>query len=320
MLDALKSNTGSFPSVELLHQDGKYRLSFAGRDPTRPLAPKLRDAEQRFAWMDEQGIDHQVTGGWLDSFGYELPAAEGAAWSRFINEHLISATSGSDKLTPLGTVPLQDGELAAEVLTEALAAGFPGVMIGTLPFGSSGNLDDPALDPFWQTASDLGATVFIHPMFGCGDPRLADYEMMNAVGRATDTTTAVARLLFSGHFLKYTGMKVVLPHGGGALPYLLGRLIRNYDVHRDQCADPAEGMRRVYFDSLVFEADSLRYLCGKFGAGRVMRGSDYPVPIGDLEPVKVVRQAGLEEFEAGQILGETAAGIFGIKASCGYRG
>ncbi|MCH7711464.1 MAG: amidohydrolase family protein, partial [Proteobacteria bacterium] len=226
MLDALKSGAGSFPSVELLHQDGKYRLSFAGRDPTRPLAPKLRDAEQRFAWMDEQGIDHQVTGGWLDSFGYELPAAEGAAWSRFINEHLISATAGSDKLTPLGSVPLQDGELAAEVLTEALAAGFPGVMIGTLPFGDSGNLDDPALDPFWQTASDLGATVFIHPMFGCGDPRLADYEMMNAVGRATDTTTAVARLLFSGHFLKYTGMKVVLPHGGGALPYMLGRLIR----------------------------------------------------------------------------------------------
>ena len=70
----------------------------------------------------------------------------------------------------------------------------------------------------------------------------------------------------------------------------------------------------------MFEADSLRYLCAKFGAGRVMLGSDYPFPIGDLEPVKVVRQADLEEIEAGRILGETAAGVFGIKASCGYRG
>ncbi|MCH7543280.1 MAG: amidohydrolase [Proteobacteria bacterium] len=320
MLDALKSGAGSFPSVELLHKDDKYRLSFAGRDPTRPLSPKLRDAEQRLAWMGEQGIDHQVTSGWLDSFGYELPAAEGAAWSRFINEHLISATAGSDKLTPLGSVPLQDGKMAAEVLSEALEAGFPGVMIGTLPFGGSGNLDDPTLDPFWQTASDLGATVFIHPMFGCGDPRLLDYEMMNAVGRGTDTTTAVARLLFSGHFLKYTGMKVVLPHGGGALPYMLGRLIRNYDVHRDQCADPAEGMRRVYFDSIVFDADTLRYLRGKFGAGRIMLGSDYPFPIGDLEPVKVVREAGLEEIEVGQILGETAARIFRVETPCGCQG
>jgi aminocarboxymuconate-semialdehyde decarboxylase len=320
MLDALKSQAGSFPSIELLHEDDKYRLAFAGGKPTRPLSPKLRDAGQRFAWMNEQGIDHQVTGGWLDSFGYELPAAEGAGWSRFINEHLISATAGADKLTPLATVPLQDGELAAECLREALDAGFPGVMIGTLPFGGSGNLDDAALDPFWQTASDLGATVFIHPMFGCGDPRLADYEMMNAVGRGTDTTTAVARLLFSGHFLKYGGMKVVLPHGGGALPYMLGRLNRNYVTHPDQCADPAEGLSKLYFDSIVFEADTLRYLCNKVGAGRVMVGSDYPFPIGDLEPVKVVRQAGFEEIEARQILGETAARIFRIKAPCGCQG
>lgn len=312
MLAALKKDIGRFPSVELLAEGDHYRLAFAGRAPTRPLSPKLRDADQRLEWMDGQGIDAQVTGGWLDSFGYELPGEEGAEWSRFLNAYLMQGTEDVNRLTPLATVPLQSGKLAAKVLDEAMNEGFAGVMIGTQPHGDSGNLDDPDLDPFWDAASALGATVYLHPMFGCGDPRLQDYDMMNAVGRGVDTTTAVARLLFSGHFLKFRGMNVVLSHGGGAIPYIMGRLARNRNIHEGEFADPVAGFQKLYFDSVLFDPATLKFLIELAGTDKVVLGSDYPFPIGDPEPAKVVTGAGLNEDATRMILGETAARLFKI--------
>ncbi|MDX1483768.1 MAG: amidohydrolase family protein [Alphaproteobacteria bacterium] len=311
-LAALKKDIANFPSVELLAEDDHYRLAFAGRPPTRPLSPKLRDADQRLEWMDGQCIDAQVTGGWLDSFGYELPPEEGAAWSRFLNGYLMEGTGATDRLTPLATVPLQSGDLAATVLEEAMKAGFGGVMIGTQPHGDSGNLDDPDLDPFWDAASAMGATVYVHPMFGCGDPRLHDYDMMNAVGRGVDTTTAVSRLLFSGHFLKYPGMNVVLSHGGGAIPYMLGRLARNRDIHEGEFADPVAGFKTLYFDSVLFDPATLLFLIEAAGSDKVVLGSDYPFPIGDPEPAKVVTEAGLGDEATRMILGDTAQRLFNV--------
>ena len=258
LLDSLASGRVSFPHVELLHDGDTFKLGFAGGPLTRPVNPKLREAEGRHAWMTEAGIDMQVTGGWLDAFGYELEPEEGAAWSRFLNDHLKEATEANPFLAPLGSVPLQDGKLAAVVLRELIEAGHKGAMIGTQPHGRSGNLDDPMLDPFWEAASELGAVLYIHPMFGCGDPRLADFAMINAVGRGLDTTTAVARLLFTGHFLKYPGMKVVLSHGGGALPFMLGRLQHNAALHPGQFAAPTAGCRRLYHDTVLLASDALR--------------------------------------------------------------
>jgi len=176
ILDALVADLSMFPNVDLMHEGDTYKLGFAGGPLTRPLNPKLRHPEPRQVWMQEQGIDVQINGGWIDSFGYELPADEGLAWSRFLNEHLIVATNEKDNLRALGTVPLQNGEKAARLLEELMDEGLAGVMIGTQPCGNHGCLDAPELDPFWAAASDLGAVVFIHPMYGCGDDRLLDYD------------------------------------------------------------------------------------------------------------------------------------------------
>ena len=316
LLDSLASGRVSFPHVELLHDGDTFKLGFAGRPLTRPVNPKLREAEGRHAWMTKAGIDMQVTGGWLDAFGYELEPEEGAAWSRFLNDHLKEATEANPFLAPLGSVPLQDGKLAAVVLRELLAAGHKGAMIGTQPHGSSGNLDDPMLAPFWEAASELGAVLYIHPMFGCGDPRLADFAMINAVGRGLDTTTAVARLLFTGHFLKYPGMKVVLSHGGGALPFMLGRLQHNAAIHPVQFADPTEGFRRLYHDTGVLDSDALRFVASKTDATQLMMGSDYPFPIGDMAPCNIVHKAAFSELDTSAILGGTAARLFQLDGGC----
>ena len=317
LIETLRAEPRIFPSVRLIAEGGTTRMAFVGEAPTRPIAPRLSDLDDRKQWLARQKIDHQVVGGWTDVYGYELPGEEGADWARFLNEHLRRDADALVALTPLATVPLQNGALAARVLEEAIDAGFKGVMIGTQPKGVGGNLDDAELDPFWEIASARRATIFLHPMYICGDDRLDGYDLLNAVGRLTDTTIAMARLFFSGHLTRFPGVTLVVSHGGGALPYALGRLRRNRAIHPDGYADPFDGFRRLYFDTVLFEPQALRFLCDVAGSDRVLLGSDYPFPIGDPEPARVVDETSLTQAERHAILGETAARIFHIDRGCG---
>jgi aminocarboxymuconate-semialdehyde decarboxylase len=317
LIEALRAETRLFPSVRL-HSDGAApRMAFAGGSPGRPIQPRLCDLGQRRDWLAQARVDHQLVGGWTDVYGYELAGAEGADWARFYNEHMRRDAASLPSLTALATVPLQDGALAARVLEEALDAGFAGAMIATQPNGVGGNLDDPSLDRFWELASARQATIFLHPHYVCGDERLAGYDLINAVGRLTDTTIAVARLLYSGHLTRFCGVNLVLAHAGGALPYGLGRLKRNCAIHPGEYADAAAGFARLYFDTVLFEPRALRFLCDVAGADKVMLGSDYPFGIGDPEPVRIVDDTPLTAAEREAILGGTAARIFHIDCACG---
>jgi aminocarboxymuconate-semialdehyde decarboxylase len=318
MLDALNNNPSAFPSIECASDGETWKLGFAGGSLSRPILPNLRKGDTRLQWMDEQAVDVQVCGGWLDSFGYEIPDDEGMRWSQFINEHLMKACADSDRLAPLASVPLQNGKMAAKVLEEALKAGFHGAMIGTQPKGDHGNLDDPDLNPFWEAASDLKAAIYLHPMFGCGDARMLDYQLLNILGRGTDTITAVGRLIYSGHLLKYSGMNFVLSHGGGGLPFLLGRM-RCGQAQHPEFGDPQASLESCYYDTVVHDSNTLEFVCKQFGADRVMLGSDYPFAVGDLEPCKVVHDANLTEAERADIFGNVAERIFHLE-NCGCAG
>jgi aminocarboxymuconate-semialdehyde decarboxylase len=317
LIDAVRAERRLFPSVKLIAEGQGPRMAFADAAPTRPIMPRLYDLAQRREWLNEARVDRQLVGGWTDVFGYQLPAGEGADWARFFNEHLRRDATALAALTPLATVPLQDGTLAARVLDEALDQGFKGAMLATQPKGMGGTLDDPGLDPFWEAASARHAVIFLHPQYVCGDDRLNGYDMLNAVGRLTDTTIAVARLLFSGHLRRFPGVTLILAHGGGALPYALGRLRRNHAIHKGEFADPADGFGRLYFDSVVFEPQALRFLCDVAGADRVMLGSDYPFAIGDPDPCRVIDDTPLTAAERAAIFGQTAARIFAVECDCG---
>jgi aminocarboxymuconate-semialdehyde decarboxylase len=313
-LETLRAERRLFPSVKVMQDGPQTRMEFAGANPTRPVAPRLSDMKARKEWLGAQGLDCQVAGGWLDLFGYELPPEEGADWARFMNETMLKGAGELPAIAPLATVPLQSGALAARVLEEALAAGFRGVMIGTQPKGTHGALDDADLDPFWEVASARKVTIFVHPMFGCGDDRLNGFDLINAVGRATDTITAMARLLYSGHLQRHAGMSLIISHGGGGLPYLLGRLRRNNAIHPGDYADALDGFRRLYFDTVLFDPRALRFLCDCAGADKVVLGSDHPFPIGDDAPVKIVDETPLSAAERRAILSGTAARLFDIPA------
>src|SRR2546430_11660231 len=197
------------------------RLKFAEGGIGRPIQPGMWDLAERRDWLKQARVDGQLVGGWTDVYGYDLPGEEGADWARFYNEHMQKDAAALNSVFPLATVPLQDGTLAARVLEEALDAGLHGAMIATQPKGAGGKLDDPSLDPFWEIASARQAALFLHPHYICGDERLADYDLVNAVGRLADTTIAAARLVVSGHLTPFPGVSPLLSDAGRAPPYAL---------------------------------------------------------------------------------------------------
>jgi aminocarboxymuconate-semialdehyde decarboxylase len=312
-IDDVVSQRRLFPSVKVKVENGNARFAFAGNEPKRPIPKGMSDAEERRRWLAERGIDRQLVGGWLDLFGYDLPAEEGAEWNRFLNRHMLDGVAQLPFFVPLATVPLQSGKLAAQILNEALDAGFPGAMIGTQPKGAAGVLDDPDLDPFWAAASERKATLFVHPTFGAPDARLKAYGLVSAVGRITDTTIAIARLLFSGHLNKYPGVNLVLSHGGAALPMLLGRLRQSFATSPGQNADPVPGFSRLYFDTVVYDAITLRFIREIAGAGKLLMGTDMPFAIAEAQPVKLVESCGFRADEQSEILGGTAAKLFDVR-------
>jgi len=312
VLDAIRSDKAHFPSIKLIEEGGSLGFSFAGNKPTRPVSKPLSDIAARLAWLDTNKIDRQVVGGWLDMFAYEIPIEEGLRWSRLINTHLAKLAKEQPRFIPLATVPLQDGARAAEVLKEAHSQGFKGAMIGTQPKGKGGVLDDPSLLPFWETANSLGSIIFIHPVFESGDDRVHDYGMANAVGRITDTLIAMSRLIYAGHVTRFANMKVVAGIGGAALPYVIGRLRRNYSLDKDKLGDPDAALASMYYDTIVQDTRTLRYLADIVGADRLMMGSDMPFPIGDLAPLKIVQETSFTDAERAGINGGVVQKLFGL--------
>lgn len=304
LLEDLATGRVRFPNVKVTPHDSTHVVSFCGGTPTRPISAGLTDQARRTQWLDDNEISLQIVGGWLDVFGYELPANEGAEWAELLTDRITDTVAGDERLLALGTVPLQEPERAAEALRKQRSAGLPGVMIATRAGGR--DLDDPIFTPLWEAADETRAVVFIHPGFGGAADRYHDFGLVNGLARLEDTTVTLARLLYSGIPARHPGARIIAPHGGAALPLVLGRLVRNHLVHPDTTADPLESFAHLYFDSIVFDPDALRFLITKVGADRVLLGSDFPFPIGDLTPRSIVEQVGLPDESRDAILGDTA--------------
>ena len=310
-LAAIRKEAPRLPSLRLIEEGGALALQFGSAKPTRPAMKGLSDITGRIAWMDKQGIDRHVVGTWPDWLGNDLPAAEGETWCRLVNDALLAAAKAQPRFIPLAAVPLQDGARAASVLKAAMAAGFPGAMISTLPRGIGSVLDAPDLEPFWKAADETGAVVHIHPAFEAGESRVNDYGLANGVGRVSDSLVACSRLAMSGHISRYRNVKFFAPIGAAGLPFVVGRLKKNHSI-TPGTADPAEALGLIYTDTIVHDPRVLRFVVEMMGTDRIMLGSDMPFPIGDHEPRQILAGAGLKPDQIKSIEGGLAARLFRI--------
>ena len=303
--------------VRVLDDGERPRLVVGAEVPTRPLLEPLYTLAAHQGFLDKHGIDAGVFGPLMDVAGYALPPAQGAAWSRAQNEALAEslATAGRGHVG-LATVPLPHPELAAEELRFAVGSlGLRGAMIDPNALGRP--LGDRAFDPFWRAAVDVGAPVMLHPFLLEAVERFGRHYLHNLVGYPFETTLAAASLILGGTLDRFPTLEIVLVHGGGFLPYHIGRFDRGHTTRPEARADgaalPSGYLRRFHYDSLVQFAPALEYLVGVVGADRVLLGSDHPFWLGDPEPLRIVREAGLAAAAESAILGENATRLFRLE-------
>lgn len=289
--------------------DGNSALALPGLVELRPIPPRVLSRTAAHAWMDEQGIDCQVSGTWSDLFGYRLPDRLGADFVHLMNELLLAETAHDTRIVPLMSLPMQNTELAIRELQWACAQGCAGVTIG--PSAGADELDADRLEPFWSAVSEASLPVVLHPMFSNNGGRTEGYGLPNTVGRPHDTDIAVCRLLYSERLHRNPRIRMLLVHGGGSLPYLWGRVLRNRDIGDPAWGAPQEAKRCLYFDTVVYRAQALRFLMDFAGDERVLLGSDYPFPIMDPRPLDVVRAAELESSTLDRICSRNALSLFG---------
>ena len=310
--DTVQRHPDSY-GVRLLPGDG-VRLQVGEEPPTRPLLPALYTLDLHVKFFSQAGIDTAVFGPLMDIAGYSLPPAQGAAWSRLQNEALAAALR--DAAGPhrgLATVPLQDAATAAGELRFAVRElGLRGAMVDPNALGRP--LGDASFDPFWQAAADLAAPIVLHPFLLEAVERFGRHYLHNLVGYPFETTLAAASLILGGTLDRFPGLAVVLVHGGGFLPYHIGRFDRAHATRPEARVDaaglPSRYLRRFLYDTLVQRSDALRYLVQLVGHDRVLLGSDHPFWMGDPDPLRIVREAGLDPATEAAILGENAAQIF----------
>ena len=294
-------------------QEGLTTVLTTGADRLGPAGPGMTDLALRLRWMDERSIAEQWVSPWLDLFTWHrFDPHDARLWAAAVNGALAEAARGSGgRLRPVPFVDVSAGAAAAadDVTTAAERLGPPAVMVSTHPAGVS-SAADGSLAPLWERLAHLGLPVLLHPPGNGPAQAFTPPVLQNVAGRITDTSAAVLQMMADGLFSRLPGLRVIVVHGGGFLPYQAFRLdglVRSGLLARTGMAEPPSAvLRGLFYDTVALDALSLELLVRRVGAEQVLLGSDVPFPIGDPDPVGTLRAAGLGEETEIKILSYNA--------------
>jgi aminocarboxymuconate-semialdehyde decarboxylase len=317
LLTDLEHTPGGAGGFAATRTDNGWTVSVPGVGDSRPIGARMTEPVARRKWMAGTGVTRQVLSPWMDvQFGRMTPQ-DARDWAYRLNDALCAtvADAGADAVG-LATVATDDGEHAAEDLRAALSRPeLVGLFLNTNPVNGI-VLHDPALDPLWTAAEELGAPVVLHPPT-CGPSQGLSTlgGLGNVYGRLVDNTFAVTELILHGLLDRHPGLRLVLVHGGGFLPYAAGRLDGGYRTQESYAGpllreQPSAYLPDFYFDTVTLSSRAIAFLTGLVGADHVLLGSDYPFALGDPAPVATVRGAGLAEPDVAGILRGNAEQLF----------
>jgi aminocarboxymuconate-semialdehyde decarboxylase len=289
----------------ILHYPGDYNV----------VIPGHRDIDYRQGVLDEAGVDTQVLT--LTTPGVHVETPEIAArLARTVNDAFARiAGERGDRFRALATLPLNDTDASVAELTRAVhELDLPGAMVFSNIEGVP--LADERFWPLWARADELGAVIYVHPTAPVGVEAMTEYWLMPLVGFPLDTTLAAARLVFAGVPERFPGIRWVLAHLGGAIPYLAERLDRGFHAFSECRANipepPSTYLRRFYYDTVNFDTEALRLALEFASPERLLAGSDYPHKIGSLESMLTsLRALGASDEVERAILGGNAAELLG---------
>jgi aminocarboxymuconate-semialdehyde decarboxylase len=288
----------------------------------RDRAPKLSDIQVRLKDMDRMGIDVQAVSPAPNQTYYWTDPGLGAEFARSVNER-IAGICGKwpERFVGLGTVPLQDSDLAVKELTHCVKAlGLRGVEIN--PSVNGMDLTDRKLnlEKFFAKVQDLDVLIFMHPIGFTQGERLMDHYFNNVIGNPLETTVAASHLIFDGVMERYPRLKVVLPHAGGYLAHYWARMDHAYRARPDCRVSikrkPSTYLEKFYFDTITFDPGMLKHLIERFGADHVVLGTDYPYDMGVDDPIGFINRISKLSFnDKNKIMGQNAARLLGISTS-----
>lgn len=311
LLDALRAG----PSAVTVTEDAEGNPVLASPGDVNIVVRGHRDIAYRQQVLDREGVDRQLITFTAPGTLLE-PPARSVELARLVNDALAEVVRGrGDRFSALATLPLNDAEASVTEFERAAGMGFKGCMLFSNVNGTA--LWDRRFWPLYERATRAEAVFYIHPTFPVGVEAMEDYWLMPLVGFLFDTTLAAAGLVFSGVVERFPGIRWVLGHLGGAIPYLAERLDRGYQAfaacraHLTQ--PPSEHLKRFHYDTVNFDPRALRLAVEFAGAGQILAGSDYPHQIGSIPRMKEsVAALDLPAGDTERILGGNAARLLGL--------
>ena len=307
LIEAVKAN-GAEIGVRLVVDKGATpAIGFDYGFGTRPLFPKLiESAEARRESLERQGLDRQLLATWPDMYGYGLAPAACAAWHRMLNDTLAEwCADHTDRFSWVASAPLGDEKSAAEELARAVDLGAVAVMLPANVEGT--NIGELALEALWAAAARLAIPVILHPVLSTPAPRSAKFGLTQIVQYTFDTTLGAGSLMMSGVLDRHPALTLILSHGGGALPYLVGRfdiMAMRMDAKAQAVTAqraPSDYVTRMAYDTIVHSPKVLRFLADIAGLDRLAIGTDESFPPADHAPLESLRAAGFSDRDIRRI-------------------
>ena len=284
----------------------------------REVEANVWDPRTRMGECKDHDVDIQVLSTVPAMFSYWAKAVDALDISMLLNDHIAEVVAEfPQRFIGLGTIPLQDIDLAISEMERCLSdLGLAGVEIGTNV--NQRNLDDELLFSVFEAAQDLNAAIFIHPWDMMGQDDLQKYWLSWLVGMPAETSRAICSMIFGGVFERLPNLRVAFAHGGGAFPAILGRVQHGFHVRPDLCAvdnkiDPVKYLGKFWVDSLVHDNDALDYLINKVGINKIALGTDYPFPLGELEPGELITTSSLNNNYKEKLLSQNALDWLGLE-------